>query len=266
MSIATKFEYFMNLHINNISHRYSHVNVLENINLEINQHQIVCLVGPSGCGKSTLLRLIGGLEKPSSGQVIQIGQPPENSINPLTYIFQDFALLPWRSVYDNISLVLEDHRIPKKEIKSIVDDVLERTKLTEFANAMPKQLSGGMKQRVAIARALSVRPAVLLMDEPLSALDSQTSELLMDDLVSLWDREKFTACYVTHNLSEAVRLGHKIVVLSRRPGTIREVVTIDIPLNERKNHPDALDKKQKYLWNLMREEALLADKELINAN
>ncbi|WP_299661222.1 ABC transporter ATP-binding protein [uncultured Psychromonas sp.] len=256
----------MNLHINNISHRYSNVNVLENINLEINQHQIVCLVGPSGCGKSTLLRLIGGLEKPSSGQVTQIGNPPENSINPLTYIFQDFALLPWRSVYDNISLVLEDHGIAKKEIKSIIDDVLERTKLSEFANAMPKQLSGGMKQRVAIARALSVRPAVLLMDEPLSALDSQTSELLMDDLVSLWDREKFTACYVTHNLSEAVRLGHKIVVLSRRPGTISEVVTIDIPLNERKNHSEALDIKQKYLWNLMREEALLADKELINVN
>ena len=256
----------MNLHINNISHRYSDVNVLENINLEINQHQIVCLVGPSGCGKSTLLRLIGGLEKPSSGQVTQIGNPPENSINPLTYIFQDFALLPWRSVYDNISMVLEDHGIAKKEIKSIIDDVLERTKLSEFANAMPKQLSGGMKQRVAIARALSVRPAVLLMDEPLSALDSQTSELLMDDLVSLWDREKFTACYVTHNLSEAVRLGHKIVVLSRRPGTISEVVTIDIPLNERKNHSEALDIKQKYLWNLMREEALLADKELINVN
>ncbi len=266
MSIATKFEYFMNLHINNISHRYSNVNVLENINLEINQHQIVCLVGPSGCGKSTLLRLIGGLEKPSSGQVTQIGNPPENSINPLTYIFQDFALLPWRSVYDNISLVLEDHGIAKKEIKTIIDDVLERTKLSEFANAMPKQLSGGMKQRVAIARALSVRPAVLLMDEPLSALDSQTSELLIDDLVSLWDREKFTACYVTHNLSEAVRLGHKIVVLSRRPGTISEVVTIDIPLNERKNHSEALDIKQKYLWNLMREEALLADKELINVN
>ena len=266
MSIATKFEYFMNLHINNISHRYSNVNVLENINLEINQHQIVCLVGPSGCGKSTLLRLIGGLEKPSSGQVTQIGNPPENSINPLTYIFQDFALLPWRSVYDNISLVLEDHGIAKKEIKTIIDDVLERTKLSEFANAMPKQLSGGMKQRVAIARALSVRPAVLLMDEPLSALDSQTSELLIDDLVSLWDRENFTACYVTHNLSEAVRLGHKIVVLSRRPGTISEVVTIDIPLNERKNHSEALDIKQKYLWNLMREEALLADKELINVN
>ncbi|MBB1273610.1 ABC transporter ATP-binding protein [Psychromonas sp. SR45-3] len=256
----------MNLHINNISHSYSNVNVLENINLEINQHQIVCLVGPSGCGKSTLLRLIGGLEKPSSGQVTQIGSPPENSINPLTYIFQDFALLPWRSVYDNISLVLEDHGIDKKEIKNIVDDVLTRTKLSEFANAMPKQLSGGMKQRVAIARALSVRPAVLLMDEPLSALDSQTSELLIDDLVSLWDREKFTACYVTHNLSEAVRLGHKIVVLSRRPGTISEVITIDIPLNERKNHTDELDKKQKYLWNLMREEALLADKELINAD
>lgn len=256
----------MNLHVNNISHSYGKVDVLKDINLNIEEHQIVCLVGPSGCGKSTLLKLIGGLEKPSSGKVMQLGEPPQHSINPLTYIFQDFALLPWRSVYGNISLVLEDHGIAKNEIKHIINDVLARTKLTEFANAMPKQLSGGMKQRVAIARALSVRPAVLLMDEPLSALDSQTSELLMDDLVSLWDREKFTACYVTHNLNEAVRLGHKIVVLSRRPGTIREVVNIDIPLNERKNHVQALDQKQQYLWNLMREEALLADKELINAD
>lgn len=254
----------MHLHVKDISHSYGKVNVLKNINLEINEHQIVCLVGPSGCGKSTLLRLIGGLEKPSDGQVIQIGHPPKNSLNPLTYIFQDFALLPWRSVYNNISLVLEDHGIEKKEIKNIINDVLFRTKLSEFANAMPKQLSGGMKQRVAIARALSVRPAVLLMDEPLSALDSQTSELLIDDLISLWDREKFTAVYVTHNLSEAVRLGHKIVVLSRRPGKICEIVNIDIPLNERINHATELDKKQKYLWNLMREEALLADKELIN--
>ncbi|WP_331774128.1 ABC transporter ATP-binding protein [Sulfurospirillum sp. 1612] len=253
----------MKLQIEDLSHHYGQVEVLSHINLEINKHQIICLVGPSGCGKSTLLRLLGGLEQPSSGQVLQIGDAPANSLNPLTYIFQDFALLPWRSVYDNIALVLEDHGIKKKEKQEIIANVLARTKLTEFAHAMPKQLSGGMKQRVAIARALSVRPAVLLMDEPLSALDSQTSALLIDDLIGLWNREKFTACYVTHNLAEAVRLGHKIVVLSRRPGRICDIVDIDIPLNERHNHIEELNNKQNDLWNLMRAEASMADKELL---
>jgi len=255
----------MNLSLENISHSYDGIEVLKNINLDIKKGQIVCLVGPSGCGKSTLLRFIGGLEKPNYGQVIQVGLPNKNSLNPLTYIFQDFALLPWLSVYNNISLVLEDHGIKKSEIKKIIEDVLKRTQLSEFANALPKQLSGGMKQRVAIARALSVSPEVMLMDEPLSALDSQTRELLMEDLVALWEKEKFTACYVTHNLNEAVRLGHKIVVLSRRPGSIREIVDIDIPLSERKNYLEELNIKQKKLWDLMREEALIADKELIDA-
>ena len=134
----------------------------------------------------------------------------------------------------NISLVLEDHGIRGKRSKAIIDDVLKRTKLADFADALPKQLSGGMKQRVAIARALAVNPAVMLMDEPLSALDAQTRELLMDDLVALWTRQPFTAVYVTHNLAEAVRLGHTIVVLSRRPGRIREIVRIDTPIGERR--------------------------------
>jgi len=255
----------MDLLLKDISKIYGKIEVLQKINLEINQGQIVCLVGPSGCGKSTLLRLIGGLERPSCGQVLQVGEPPKNSLNPLTYIFQDFALLPWRSVYKNISLALEDHKLNKIEIKEIVDDVLKRTKLSDFANAFPKQLSGGMKQRVAIARALSVRPAVMLMDEPLSALDAQTKELLMDDLISLWEREKFTACYVTHNLSEAVKLGHKVIVLGARPGRIIDTMNINIPLSERKNHIIELEKKQKYLWDLMKDEALMADKELLNA-
>jgi len=254
----------MNLHIDNVSHSYGQTEVLSNINIEIEKNEIVCIVGPSGCGKSTLLRLIGGLEKPSVGKIFQIGEAPSNSLNPLTYIFQDFALLPWRNVYDNISLVLEDHDLNKEEIKEIVDDVLKRTKLSDFKEVLPKNLSGGMKQRVAIARALSVRPAVMLMDEPLSALDSQTREFLMDDLVSLWEKEKFTACYVTHNLSEAVRLGHKVIVLGSRPSRIQEVISIDIPLSERKEHVEELQEKQNYLWNLMKEEAMIADKEVLN--
>jgi NitT/TauT family transport system ATP-binding protein len=119
-----------------------------------------------------------------------------------------------------------------------------------------------MRQRVAISRALAVRPAVMLMDEPLSALDSQTRELLMDDLISLWTRQPFTSVYVTHNLNEAVRLGHKVIVLSRRPGRIREIVDIDIPLADRHLGDQVLEEKQKHLWELMREEAMAADKEL----
>lgn len=254
----------MDLRLEAVGHHYGDMEVLGDINLDIPAGKIVCIVGPSGCGKSTLLRLIGGLEQPTTGNILQIGAPPTDSINPLTYVFQDFALLPWRSVEGNISLVLEDHGLPSARVKDIISDVLERTKLSEFAKAYPKQLSGGMKQRVAIARALAVKPAILLMDEPLSALDSQTRELLMDDLVGLWTREPFTSVYVTHNLNEAVRLGHAIVVLSRRPGRIREIVDVTIPLGEREMGDPELERQQKHLWNLMRDEALAADKELLN--
>ncbi|WP_412563794.1 ABC transporter ATP-binding protein [Thalassobius sp. MITS945101] len=254
----------MDLRLDQITHAYGDTEVLRDISLEIPQGRIVCLVGPSGCGKSTLLRMIGGLERPASGRVLQVGEPPKDSLNPLTYVFQDFALLPWRSVRGNISLVLEDHGIKGPAAERIIDDVLARTKLSDFANALPKQLSGGMKQRVAIARALAVNPSVMLMDEPLSALDSQTRELLMDDLVALWTRQPFTAVYVTHNLAEAVRLGHAIVVLSRRPGQIREVVTIDKPLAERGYGDRDLEEVQKHLWTLMRDEARAADEELLD--
>ncbi|MCB1134518.1 MAG: ATP-binding cassette domain-containing protein, partial [Verrucomicrobiae bacterium] len=142
----------MHLKIENISHRYGATEVLRDISLDIPAGQIVCLVGPSGCGKSTLLRFIGGLERPDAGTVLQIGEPPAQSLNPLTFVFQHFALLPWRSVAGNISLVLEDHGMRGAEVKKIIADVLARTRLSDFANALPKQLSGGMKQRVALAR------------------------------------------------------------------------------------------------------------------
>ncbi|PCI05332.1 MAG: nitrate ABC transporter ATP-binding protein [Hyphomicrobiales bacterium] len=254
----------MDIRLSGINHSYDDLEVLRDVTLDIPSGKIVCVVGPSGCGKSTLLRLIGGLERPTSGEILQMGDVPENCLNPLTYVFQDFALLPWRTVHGNISLVLEDHGIRGARAQVIIDDVLERTRLTDFAKALPRQLSGGMKQRVAIARALAVNPAVMLMDEPLSALDSQTRELLIDDLVALWSRTPFTAVYVTHNLAEAVRLGHLIVVLSRRPGEIREIVEIDKPLADRRYADPDLEIQQKRLWDLMREEARAADEELIH--
>lgn len=254
----------MDIRLSAVSHHYDQTEVLRDISLEIPSGKIVCIVGPSGCGKSTLLRLIGGLEQPSTGEILQVGSPPTDCLNPLTYIFQDFALLPWRTVRGNISLVLEDHGIRGQAAGEIINDVLARTKLSDFADALPKQLSGGMKQRVAIARALAVNPAVMLMDEPLSALDSQTRELLMDDLISLWSRTPFTAVYVTHNLAEAVRLGHSIVVMSRRPGEIREIVQLDTPLDQRGLGDAEMEERQKYLWQLMREEARAADAELVH--
>ena len=160
----------MELILDHVSHSYGDVEVLSDISLSVGSGEIVCIVGPSGCGKSTLLRILGGLEKPDQGAALIAGDPPADSLNPLTYVFQDFALLPWRTVEGNISLVLEDHSVRKDKARAIITDVLARTKLSEFANAWPRQLSGGMKQRVAIARALSVNPAVMLMDEPLSAL------------------------------------------------------------------------------------------------
>ena len=166
----------MDIQLDSIGHSYDDFEVMRDITLDIPHEQIVCIVGPSGCGKSTLLRFIGGLERPQSGRVLQLGDPPKDCLDPLTYIFQDFALLPWRSVSGNISLVLEDHGLRGAEARQIIDNVLARTKLTDFAKVLPKQLSGGMKQRVAFARALAANPEVMLMDEPLSALDSQTRE------------------------------------------------------------------------------------------
>ena len=254
----------MDLVLDRIGHRYGEIEVLRGISLTIAAGQIVCIIGPSGCGKSTLLRIIGGLELPAAGEVLQEGTAPEDSLNPLTYVFQDFALLPWRTAAGNVSLVLEDHPLSHERREAIISDVLQRTRLSEFRDALPRQLSGGMKQRVAIARALAVNPAVMLLDEPLSALDAQTHELLMDDLIGLWSRQPFTAVYVTHNLGEAVRLGHRVVVLSRRPGVIREIVEIDRPIEGRRTVDTELEGLREHLWTLIRDEAAAADKELVH--
>ncbi len=255
----------MDLEARDLTHRYGDLAVLENVSLRVSSGEIVAVIGPSGCGKSTLLRILGGLEQPSAGAVLARGAPPEGSLNPLTYVFQDFALLPWRTVAGNVSLPLEEHRIGRAARRAMVADALARTGLADFADAFPRQLSGGMRQRVGIARALAVRPAVLLMDEPLSALDAQTRELLTEDLVGLWLRERFTAVYVTHNLAEAVRLAHRVVVLSRRPGRVRRVVEIGEPIGERRTASPGLDRIAGELWSLLRDEAAVADRELVHA-
>ena len=255
----------MRLTIKNVSHRYDQVEALRDIDLTIEPSEVVALIGPSGCGKSTLLSIIGGMLKPSSGDVLIDDQAkPDGCLNPLTYVFQDFALLPWRTVAGNISLVLEDHPLSKAERDARIEEVLAQTNLSDFRDAYPKQLSGGMKQRVGIARALAVRPAVLLMDEPLSALDAQTRILLLDEFSDLFARTGMTAVYVTHNLNEAVRLAHRVVALRRRPGTIKEIHSIDIPISDRTEGMAELVAHEQALWNLIRDEAIAADKELEN--
>lgn len=248
----------MPLHVERVSHQYGPVAALDNIDLDIADGETVALIGPSGCGKSTLLGILGGLLQPSTGRVTLSGAPPADSLNPFTYVFQDFALLPWRTVEANVALALE-HRLNAAERRERVAAALSLTGLADFAGAYPKQLSGGMRQRVGIARALVVRPAVLLLDEPLSALDAQTRELLMEDLLRIWSREKSTRVYVTHNLEEAARLADRVVVLSRRPGRIREIVRIDAPVSER---AAIIPEMQRKLWALIRDEAATADREV----
>jgi NitT/TauT family transport system ATP-binding protein len=247
-----------------VSHQYGPLSVLEDISFTIRQGEIVAIVGPSGCGKSTLLGIVGGLLKATHGTVSITGDMPPDSLNPFTYIFQDFALLPWRTVAANVRLPLEHHPLSRAERAARVADALSRTGLTEFAHALPKQLSGGMRQRVGIARALVVKPAVLLMDEPLSSLDTQTRELLMEDFEAIWARENTTGAYVTHNLQEALHMADRIMILRRRPGRIREIVGVPIPRHDRRGAAAERDLSRLHerLWSHIREEAQLADREM----
>ena len=256
----------MRLTIDIRSHAFDTLQVLEGVSLTVAEGEIVAIIGPSGCGKSTLLGIVGGLIRPTDGEVTAEGAFPAGTLNPFTFIFQDFALLPWRSVAENVAFPLEHHRLSRAKRDELVRDALARTGLSDFASAIPRQLSGGMRQRVGIARALVVRPALLLMDEPLSALDAQTRELLMEDFLALWLRDRVTALYVTHNLDEALRLADRVVVLSRRPGRIKRIVPIDIPQSERQAGAAAprLATLREELWSLIRDEAAIADREIVH--
>lgn len=254
----------MQVVLEDVGYAYGDLPVLDGVGFSVSEGETAVLIGPSGCGKSTLLNLIGGLLPQQAGRISTRGAPPTGCLNPLTFVFQDFALLPWRSVAGNVALALEHHRLGRTEQQKRIDEVLTLCGLSDFADALPKQLSGGMRQRVGIARAIAVKPAVMLMDEPLSALDAQTRELLMEDLVAIWARERTTTLYVTHNLSEAVRLADQVVVLSRRPGRIKRIVNIPVPVAERMKpeHAGLLKNLHDELWSLIKAEAQVADREM----
>jgi NitT/TauT family transport system ATP-binding protein len=201
---------------------------LEDINLVVDENEFVVVVGPSGCGKSTLLNLIAGLISPTSGQVVFEGE--RSRTQPQTaMVFQDFALFPWRTVYKNIVFGLEERRASLSEQRETGQKYIQMVGLQGSEQKYPHQLSGGMKQRVSIARALAMDPLLLLMDEPFSALDAQTRTLMQYELSRIWEETRKSFLYITHNIEEAVFLGDRVVVLSRRPGRILDIVDIDLP-------------------------------------
>jgi len=255
----------MEIALSNITHRFGDLTALDGVSLHAHEGEIVAIIGPSGCGKSTLLGIAGGILQPTAGEVVLRGVPHADTLNEITFIFQDFSLLPWLNVRDNVAFVLKHHALGAAEMERRIADALERTNLSDFAQALPKQLSGGMRQRVGIARALAVRPAIFLMDEPLSALDAQTRELLLEDILALWQRDHPTILYVTHNFQEAIRLADRVCVLSRRPGRVREFLDVPIPRAER-SRPERqaeVAKLGERLWSLIKEEAIVADRELV---
>ncbi len=199
---------------------------LAGIDLEIGDGEFVCVLGPSGCGKTTLLRIIGGLEKPTSGRVELNGQTIEGPNPSMAMIFQEYSLFPWRSVLDNIAFGLEVRGIPKEERYAVARRYIELVGLTGFEGSRTYELSGGMRQRVAVARALAIEPKVLLMDEPFGALDAQTRNLMQAELLRIWEKTRKTVVFVTHSVDESVFLANRIVVLTRRPGRIREVIVV----------------------------------------
>ncbi|TLX93189.1 MAG: ABC transporter ATP-binding protein [Thaumarchaeota archaeon] len=213
--------------VKRFDHDGNSVMALDGINLNVEEGDFVCIVGPSGCGKSTFLNIVAGLEKPDSGEVLLNGKPISTPGPDRTMVFQEGALFPWLKVIDNVEFGLKMARIPKDERRQISQSYLDMMQLTKFADSYTYQLSTGMKQRVAIARALAMDPEILLMDEPFAALDSQTRDLLLVELQLIWERTKKTIIFVTHNISESVILGKRVVIFTNRPSKIKKEIVID---------------------------------------
>jgi NitT/TauT family transport system ATP-binding protein len=234
------------------------VSALDRVSLEVAPGEFVCLVGPSGCGKSTLLRVVAGLVRQSAGDVhIAAARPGA----PLTaMVFQEHALLPWRTVLDNVAFGLENRGVPRAARAARAREMLALVGLTTFARHFPHQLSGGMKQRVGIARALASDPEVLLMDEPLAALDAQTRTIMQEELLRIWSTLGSTVIYVTHSLEEALLLGDRIVLLTARPGRVSQVFPVELgrPRGLEIRGSSAYGVLLEKLWSQLRDEVVRA--------
>ena len=211
--------------------------VLKDININIKENEFVCIVGPSGCGKSTLLRIIAGLEPATKGKVTYRGGELTKPCKEIGMVFQNYSLMPWLNVEDNISLGLNFQKISKKEKQKTVDEFLKIIGLENFRKSYPHELSGGMQQRVAIARSLANNPDVVLMDEPFGALDAYTRIQLQKELLRIWEYDKKTIVFVTHSVDEAIYLADRIILMSRRKGSINREIYVDMPrIRDRSDH------------------------------
>ena len=255
------------LKIDNVYKEYEGRNgktvALNGVNLDIAENEFICVVGPSGCGKSTLLNIIAGLHDPTSGEVLVDGVKVEGTGVDRGVVFQQYALFPWLTVKKNVEFGLTlKKELTKQQREEIAMKYIKMVGLEKFVNAYPKELSGGMKQRVAIARAYAVNPSLLLMDEPFGALDAQTRTQLQTELLKTWEEEMKTCFFITHDVEEAILLASRVVVMSARPGRIKEVIDIDIPYprnQETKMLPRFTELKN-YIWNMVYKEYLEVQK------
>jgi NitT/TauT family transport system ATP-binding protein len=231
------------------------IEALHDVTLALEGGEFVTVLGPSGCGKSTLLQIVAGLVPPSRGRVVFDGVP--DGVPVTSMVFQDHALFPWRTVRGNVVFGLEVRGIAPAERDARARRLLELVGLQGFEDRYPRELSGGMRQRVAIARALAVEPAMLLMDEPFSALDAQSRSLMQLELMALWERTRKSVLYVTHQIQEAVLLGDRVVVMTRRPGRVLTVRPVDLPRprDERTMLTPAFVRLVDECWQLVKKDA-----------
>ncbi|MEU9499979.1 ABC transporter ATP-binding protein [Streptomyces sp. NPDC048196] len=241
--------------------RVTRFTALDGIDLEIAAGEFVVLVGPSGCGKSTLLDLLGGLARPTSGRILLDGRPVTGPGLDRGIVFQQYALLPWRTALGNVEFGLEATGVPRRQRGAQAREFLDLVGLSGFENRHPHELSGGMRQRVAIARSLAYDPDVLLMDEPFAALDAQTRESLQDELLRIWQRTGKTVVFITHGIEEAVYLGQRVAVMTSRPGRIKQVVPIALDARTETDDLRSSPEFARYrheIWSLLHDEVARA--------
>jgi NitT/TauT family transport system ATP-binding protein len=238
-----------------VKDRTTEVTALTEIDLSVRANEFISIIGPSGCGKTTLLKMIDGLIPYDSGRILIDGKQVTAPGPDRAVVFQSFALLPWRTVLANVEFSLELRQTPREKRAVIARDFLQRVGLSDFENHYPHELSGGMQQRAGLARALAVNPAILLMDEPFGAVDAQTRQLLQEELLELWQREKKTVIFVTHSMDEAVYLSDRVVVMTPRPGRVAEVLDVPLPrpriADEVRRDPTFVELTN-YIWNSLK--------------